>query len=290
MKLVLIIPSFGRKEILHRLLMHLEGQRRPPDEVIVTAPDASHVPCYQPETYRLTHVYGARGLCAQRNRALALVEGRFDVITFFDDDFIPADDYILEAVRAFEAQPDYAVLMGNVLHDGARDAGLTFDQGCAILRRAERGPPLDHPPVEHPGAYGCNMSIRAALIGPRRFDERLVLYGWQEDIDFTSQLRGHGRIMRLAHLVGVHLGFKSGRVSGVRFGYSQIVNPIYLARKGTMPVRFASGLIARNVLSNLIRSIRPEPHVDRRGRLRGNLLGATHLLIGRIEPEYILKL
>ncbi|MGU3496016.1 glycosyltransferase family 2 protein [Xanthobacteraceae bacterium A53D] len=289
MKLVLIIPTFGRKDILHRLLVHLEGQSRPPDEVIVTAPDTGHVPSYQPEAYRLTHVYGARGLCAQRNRALELAEGRFDIITFFDDDFVPADDYIGGVIRAFEDNPSYAVLMGDVLRDGAREAGFSFDQGCALLRAALADPP-DHPPVEHPGAYGCNMSMRAALVGQRRFDERLVLYGWQEDIDFTSPFRRHGRIMRLASLTGVHLGFRSGRVSGVRFGYSQIINPIYLARKGTMPLRFASGLIARNLLSNLIRSIRPEAHVDRRGRLKGNLLGATHLLTGRIEPEYILKL
>ena len=79
------------------------------------------------------------------------------------------------------------------------------------------------------------MSIRASMIGDLRFDERLVLYGWQEDIDFTSQLRQRGRVVCVSNIRGVHLGLKAGRVSGERFGYSQVVNPVYLIRKGTVP-------------------------------------------------------
>ena len=79
------------------------------------------------------------------------------------------------------------------------------------------------------------MSIRTSAIGALRFDERLPLYGWQEDIDFTSQLRASGRVVGLNTLNGVHLATKSGRISGMKFGYSQIANPVYLVRKGTMP-------------------------------------------------------
>ena len=48
--------------------------------------------------------------------------------------------------------------------------------------------------------------------------------------------------------------------------------------------------MARNIAANLVRSLWPESYVDRRGRLRGNLLAMLHVLPGRIEPEYILKL
>ena len=61
-------------------------------------------------------------------------------------------------------------------------------------------------------------------------------------------------------------------------------------RKGTMPAGFALELMSRNVMANAIRSVWPEAHVDRRGRLRGNLIAACHLLRGRIEPEYVLRL
>ena len=128
------------------------------------------------------------------------------------------------------------------------------------------------------------------FIGKLLFVERLVLFGWLEDIDFTSQLRRFGRVIGLSTLHGVHLGLKIGRVSGERFGYSQIINPIYLIRKGSVPASFALPLMGRNLAANLVRSLWPEPYIDRRGRLRGNLIALAHLLKGRIEPEYIQKI
>jgi hypothetical protein len=134
------------------------------------------------------------------------------------------------------------------------------------------------------------MSVRSAAVGELRFDERLPLYGWQEDIDFTCQLRQRGRVVGMNTLQGVHLAAKQGRTSGVRFGYSQVANAVYLVRKGTVPRGFAYRLMVRNIAANVVKSVRPEPYVDRKGRLKGNLLAAYHVLKGRVDPEYILKL
>jgi GT2 family glycosyltransferase len=289
MKVIVIIPTFGRKQLLNRVLDHLDGQTRAPDEVIVSAPDETHVSPFKAKKFPISYVLGRQGSCAQRNQALDRAINRSDIITFFDDDFLPADQYLDRLTRAFREHPDWAVIMGHAVADGSRNAGYTFEEGLAALRSAERQE--QSPRVsDHIGAYGCNMSVRSSQVGDLRFDERLVLYGWQEDIDFTSQLRKYGRIVGANFIYGVHLGAKSGRVSGLRFGYSQIVNPIYLIRKGTVPPRFALELIGRNVLANLIKSVWPEPYIDRRGRLKGNLLAFTHLIRGRITPEYILKL
>jgi hypothetical protein len=48
--------------------------------------------------------------------------------------------------------------------------------------------------------------------------------------------------------------------------------------------------MGRNVLANLIRSVWPEPYIDGWRRLKGNLLAVSHLIRGRVTPEYILKL
>jgi len=290
MKLVVIIPTADRKTQVNRLLRHLELQQRPPDEVIISAPDAAHVEEYQAMHFVLSYVFGKKGLSAQRNQALERVLNASDIITFFDDDFLPADNYLRLVLAAFEQHPELAVIMGHVVEDGARGAGLTFGQGLAVLSSAEAKCPTIPRMQDHVGAYGCNMSMRSRLIGDLRFDERLALYGWQEDIDFTSQLRRHGRVVGFNNIIGVHLGLKSGRVSGVRFGYSQIANPVYLIKKGTVPATFALSLMARNVAANLARSFWPEPWVDRRGRLWGNLLAVCHVITGRIEPEYVSKL
>ena len=202
----------------------------------------------------------------------------------------PPPTTLSERPAAFARHPEWAVMTGHVLADGINGPGLSFQQARDILAGAPDGDPERHERVAPAGAYGCNMVFRAADIAEHRFDERLPLYGWQEDTDF-SRLVARGRpIVRLHGLRGVHLGVKRGRVSGVRFGYSQVVNPLYLVRKGTGTGRWAANLIVRNVLANVALSFRPEPHVDRLGRLKGNLIAAGHLMRGRCDPEFIMRL
>lgn len=291
MRLVVIIVTANRKAVLGRALAHLEHQTRQPDLLVVSAPDESHIDRAAHVRYPLVHVFGASGCTAQRNRALATdaIRGT-DIVVFFDDDFVPASDYLARVETAFARRSDWAVLTGKVLADGAKGPGLSFQQGRDLLLQATDDDPARHEMVLSTGAYGCNMAFRTADIGGHRFDERLPLYGWQEDTDF-SRLVARGRpIVRLHGLRGVHLGVKGGRVSGVRFGYSQIANPVYLVRKGTGTARWAANLIVRNVFANTVLSLRPEPHVDRWGRLKGNLIAFGDAVRGRLDPEFITRL
>jgi GT2 family glycosyltransferase len=290
MRLAVIIPTLGRSEQVARLVEYLGEQTRRPDEVILSAPDATHVEVPAMSPFPVSSVFGRKGLAAQRNTALIPSLGRFDIITFFDDDFVPSRDYLEAIEKAFEQNDTWAVVMGRVVKDGATNAGLTWLDAETALREAAGKTQAGALVVDHVGAYGCNMSLRSSLVGELRFDERLVLYGWQEDIDFTSQMRSKGRVVCVTSITGVHLGIKTGRVSGKRFGYSQVANAIYLIKKGTVPVSFAFPLMLRNIAANLAKSLWPEPYIDRRGRLKGNALAIAHVVMGRIEPEYILKI
>jgi glycosyltransferase involved in cell wall biosynthesis len=292
MRIAVVIATHGRKAMVGQLLAHLEHQKRRPDEVILSVPDANDVdePCKS--LLDLKTIIGPKGLCRQRNEALEYVMSRFDVVTFFDDDFLPADDYLARLEQLLTAHKDWSVVTGLVIKDGARTTPISFVAGVEALKDPYRGRSADIADAVYdlPGVYGCNMSIRVSAIGDVRFDERLALYGWQEDVDFTSQLRSTGRVVLATALCGVHLGVTNGRVSGYRLGYSQVVNPIYLIRKRTIGLAYGLTLLCRNLASNAVRSLWPEPHVDRRGRLRGNLLGLAHIAIGRVEPERILRL
>jgi hypothetical protein len=134
------------------------------------------------------------------------------------------------------------------------------------------------------------MIILASALPDARFDENLPLYGWLEDLDYSSRFRTVGRVVKTNLCVGVHLGVKTGRTPGVRLGYSQIANPLYLAAKGTMERRDAVIMAVKNVMANSVRSLRPEPLVDRRGRLKGNLFAVADLVLGRLHPARILSL
>ncbi len=291
MRLVVIIVTAERRHVAGLALSRLESQTRRPDLVVVSAPDAQHVDTQARTGYPLAFACGARGCTAQRNRALDQFARRAaDIIVFLDDDFVPANDYLAQVEQAFRRHPDWAVLTGHVIADGVKGPGIGHGDAIALLDGLPPHGQSRHETITTAGAYGCNMAFRAAAIGALRFDERLPLYGWQEDTDFSRRVARGRPVIRLHALRGVHLGVKGGRVSGVRFGYSQIVNPVYLVRKGTGSARWAASLIARNILANAALSLRPEAHVDRLGRLKGNLIAFGHLLRGRIEPEFITQL
>jgi GT2 family glycosyltransferase len=241
------------------------------------------------EDDHLKVLMGARGLTAQRNAILR--NSQADLVAFFDDDFLPSPDFIEETLRLFSENPDIVVATGTVIADGARTGGLEYEDGLRLL--ADAGANTGGEPTATYGAYGCNMVVRMDAVrrGGITFDENLPLYGWQEDIDFSRQLAPQGRIVRSPRLRGVHLGTKrSGRSPGKQLGYSQIANPYYLVKKGTMSTQFAWRLVRNNVGGNIARFLRPEPTVDRRGRLLGNALAVRDILIRRCRPGRILEL
>jgi glycosyltransferase involved in cell wall biosynthesis len=291
MRLVLAIATTGRAKILAGTIPGLLLQARSPDLIVISvaAPDDVDPRVLEPFECPKLVVNGPRGLCAQRNRALELLRPD-DVLLLIDDDFLMAPDYVEQTLRLFQLNPDVVMATGTVLSDGIGGPGYDVAEGYAKL--AQAAPPAVRALTDTYNGYGCNMAIRARPVLERglRFDERLPLYGWLEDVDFSRQLSAEGRIVRSTALFGVHLGTKTGRTKGVCLGYSQIANPAYLIRKGTMSPRRALRMMAQNVGANLLRGLRPEPWIDRRGRLKGNLLALRDLVTGRMTPERALAL
>lgn len=284
------IATSGRPEVLSDVVDLLARQSREADELIICPSGLEDVQFDRVQAYgpNLRIVEGARGSCHQRNAILAAAVNA-DVMVFLDDDFLPAADYVAEVERLFAGDASIVVATGEVLADGILGQGLSFAEGARIVASSE--PRSNAEPTDIYNGYGCNMVVRMAPIRERAvsFDENLPLYAWQEDVDLSRQLARFGRIVKSARLRGVHLGSKRGRSPGKSLGYSQVANPVYLLRKGTLSWQHSFGQVARNFLSNGVRSLRPEPWVDRRGRLRGNLLAFKDLLAGRLSPARILE-
>lgn len=291
MRLILAIATTGRAAILAQTLPHLLTQTARPDLLVLSVAAPEDVDPSVLENLDIPRLVltGPRGLCAQRNRVLDLLRAD-DVVLMLDDDFLMAPDYVAQVGALFRDNPDVAMATGTVLADGIGGAGFDFAEGLARLQAADAPVPVPLAPVYN--GYGCNMAFRARPVVEQglRFDQRLPLYGWLEDVDFSRQLAGAGRIVKSTALTGVHLGTKTGRTPGVKLGYSQIANPLYLIGKRTMSRRRAMRMLVQNVVVNLIRLPRPEPWIDRRGRLRGHLLALRDLLTGRLAPERVLEL
>jgi GT2 family glycosyltransferase len=288
--LVLGIATCGRPIILAETIAYLANQTRHPDKIIVAyanPADAGDAPARFPH---VTFIQTELGLTRQRNAILNLARDS-DILVFIDDDFYLDPHYLEITERVFEENPHVVASTGNVLADDVKGPGLTVAQAKSILAGNTAAQSVQQLTRAF-FAYGCNMCLRLAPIREHelRFDETLPLYGWYEDWDFSGQLVAFGSIVHISNACGVHLSAKVGRITGVRMGYAQVANPIYLARKGTFPRSHVLKFIVGPCLKNLVRSLTPEAHVDRFGRFYGNLTAFRDLLAGRLDPAQIINL
>lgn len=298
-RLAVIVCSVGRPDCLSALLPALDAQSRRADRIVfvVTEPKDIDPGFAQGTGNGTTEVLMApKGLPRQRNAGLDAVADDCDLVLFLDDDFVPSIHTLAGVETGFALWPEVGGMTGHLIADGIRGEGIGADEAARMVAQwdestspagPERKPRILQAGLE--GLYGCNMAYRMSAIGDNRFDERLPLYGWQEDIDFAARITGDR--VKTDAFAGVHRGAKSGReTAGHRLGYSQIANPWYLWRKGTMSARFAGKLAVRNLLANHAKMLRPEPWIDRRARARGNRLAIGDILTGSSDPERILDL
>lgn len=288
--IAIAIATAGRRDTLTGVMAELSSQTAQADRIMVcpAKPDDADRDALGRLSLGIEFVDGPVGLCAQRN-ALMQALSDMDVVLFLDDDFVMGPDYIAECAALFARHDDVVMTTGEVIADGISGPGLEMAAAHAALAH-DRMPEEDLREVHN--GYGCNMAVRMAPVRDHdlRFDERLPFYGWLEDVDFSRRLAAYGRIVRSRRCRGVHMGVKRGRSSGVRLGYSQVANPYYMWRKGSLSARFASVQMGRNLAANFGRLLRPEPWVDRAGRVRGNLMAMGDLLRGQVDPQRICEI
>lgn len=288
-RVVVGIPSVGRVAILADTVKFIADQVYLPDLVLISVADPQDAALLADLVlpFPVRVLISARGATHQRNRILDELQ-QSDLILFLDDDFLMAPDYIEQMVQVFADHSDVVLTTGTLIADGISGPGYDHATG---VRKLVQG--LEHPAdtdiaSAHTG-YGCNTGFRAKslLTHKLRFDESLPLYSWLEDVDFSNRLAPFGRFVRPGAMRGVHLGTKTGRTPGRRLGYSQIANPIYLIRKGTISRKRARDLMLRNIASNLLGTVRPRPWADYRGRLTGNLIALKDVVLRRDHPGRI---
>jgi len=290
MRIHVAIATTGRPDVLCKVVDRFKHQTRLPDGIVVVGASPDDIAGVEALDMPPEHavVSPKKGLCCQRNVALSLLRGKSDAVVFFDDDFVVAHDFLEKLEGLFVADPKLVGLTGWLIADGAQTGALSYEEAEAMLDAGAPRP--DKPDEKTSWLYGCNMAFRMSACEDLSFDENLPLYGWQEDVDFTEQLARRGHMLRTNAITGIHMGTRGGRTSGLKLGYSQVANIVYLRRKGTIGAAHGWTLMAKNVVANLAKSIRPEPLIDRRGRLKGNMRAFGDMLRGRADPLRILDL
>ena len=180
-------------------------------------------------------------------------------------------------------------MTGEVVADGVRTGGLSFEAAGASLDRATAGKPATAKVADVMSAYGCNMVVRRAIAAVVSFDERMAGYALYEDFDFSRRCAAHGRVVAYAASRAAHMGAQSGgRLAHERYGYAQIASPYYLWRKGTMPFTGMVWFWLR-AAKNLRNAAHAAEGPWRRARLRGNCDALKQLTIHRRRTAVLVQ-
>lgn len=290
-KIAVIVATVNRVDHLSNLINSLSEQSVRPSRVLVSAPTTEDLSQNLADYGGWVEtVVGAKGLSVQRNAALEKLDVSFDYVFFFDDDTLPRSDYIETAMSAFDAHPEAVGVTGSVILDGAaRGYPVSFGEARSALKSSWREyTPLQV--VDVRSLYGCNFAVRYSAAAGLLFDDQLPLYSWLEDLDYSRRLAHRGRLMRCEQCVAVHHGSASGgRTQHVRFGYSQITNPVHLWKKGSISSLHTCILIFKPFTKNLLESGFGGNKTWRRGRLWGNFLSLLDLMRGRVSPGRIVE-
>ena len=299
-----VVATLGRPGLILPLLQRFAGQTRKPDIVVIVGHQSADIP---PEAFATTVtwpfrtivLYSEQGSSRQRNEGISWFKQNtslldYDgILIFCDDDFVMRNDWVEAAYNSFEGDPKLAGLDGIVVADGVHKGSYSESDAVHILATGTSMLSPNDTRIQAgdvASLYGCNMVARSGFVRETSFDEGMPFYGWLEDYDFSVRLGRHGTLKRSKDLVGVHLGSLKTRSSGLRTGYTQISNPCYLWRKGTMPLSVAAKYICKNLIINLVKSPFPEEFVDRRGRLQGNASALFDLVVGRLSPDRVAKM
>ncbi|WP_432572781.1 glycosyltransferase family 2 protein [Kineococcus sp. SYSU DK005] len=285
-RVAVVVASKGRPAILAELIDSLQEQTRGDFTLVLSVPDTDSLPSQIPANTRVVHDLGSS---AQRNAGLDAVPDATHVF-FFDDDAVVREDYLERGMAFFAQHPEVVAFTGRVLLDGAVGDAIPQERALAALA-SSLAEPVTERWRQGRELYGCNFAYRRTVAPQERFDERLPLYGWLEDHDFARRLMRYGVVARVDDCVVVHRGVKSGgRTAHERLGYSQVMNPCYLMRKGSFPLWLVANEAGRRVAMNVVKSTVHQERAWRRRRLRGNVRALADVARGRFTPERILDI
>ncbi|BAB76140.1 hormogonium polysaccharide biosynthesis glycosyltransferase HpsN [Anabaena sp. FACHB-709] len=221
-----VIPTYGREEILRDSIVDVLNQDYPKYEVLVVDQSPKHKP--EIETY-LEEVAAAgkvkwfrldwASLPGARNYAIRRASG--EIILFIDDDVKLKPGFLAAHAKNYVQNPDVGSVAGRVF-DRMKlgDSGGNLEIEYLPPEAMDPGVAWYHIDLVHTikpqqvlTARGCNMSFRREIFTKHglRFDERFRGSAVREESDFCLRLRQTGyKIWYDPEADLIHLGEETG--------------------------------------------------------------------------------
>ena len=195
-----LIPTWNGRHLLAEALDGLDGQVLRDFEVVVVDDGSDDdtvawMHAQRPDD-RVVELPSQRGLAAALNRGIEVARGNF--IALLNNDAVPEPGWLAALDREFGTAPDASFLASRILlyDDPSRlhAAGDTFGRNGLPANRGVWQPdgPIYRKPCEVFGACAAASAYRRELFDDVGvFDEDLVMYCEDVDLDWRAQMAGH---------------------------------------------------------------------------------------------------
>jgi len=212
--LSVVIPTFGREEVLVQTLRDLFECDPMPLEILLVDQTPKHET--QTDLFLEHAVSQGKISVIQQSPSIThamntgLTHSRGDIVLFLDDDVLPVFNIVLEHQRIYDMS-DVGCVVGQVLQPGecainlphATRTGLWSDLEFRFCSSEVR---------DIHNAIGCNMSVdRHFAIQIGGFDENFAKVAYRFETEFARRVYRHGKCVRFAPSASLkHLAAQRG--------------------------------------------------------------------------------
>jgi glycosyltransferase involved in cell wall biosynthesis len=255
-----IVATKDRHNDLFKLISSLSKQSLLPDELVIVDSSESNDASFTSDILKVKYIPTDRiGGSVQRNIGILNADVNADILLFLDDDMLLDKDYLQVIVNVFQEDVEGLIggMNGFLLQDGPH--------------KEEK--PLYAELFDRKELYGCNMAYRASAIKGVWFDEKLALYSWLEDWDFSTIIGRTHKLVGCSYAFGYHMQSQTGRVNGMMLGYMQLANRYYLNKKHGLSTDYIQ--FSKHIVANLLRSYK-KTYFD---RFRGNMRALLRVIV-----------
>lgn len=227
--LSVVIPSYGRPEILNECISALLDQTYDNMEVVLVH-DGPGCPEYDSENIIIDHQDEPRGSPTAKNRGIELASG--DIIVFIDDDSVPvSDEWALEYVDVFRRSENDVGAVGGYIDESqpfstSKGPGRIDRNRVGFYRIVSAFQASEIQEVEH--LKSCNFAVLAEVFDKLEepyFDPRFTRNAHREETDFTLRIREAG--YRLLYTPDCRVQHKHAEVGGQRASVSGAIESAY---------------------------------------------------------------
>ena len=199
-QLSIVIPTYGRDQVLADTIAHLLALRPAADEIIVVDQTPRHEPGTA-ERLAAWHSEGAIRLIHQdapsitRAMNAGLVAAQGEIVLFLDDDIRPDPDLVFAHLEAHRHGPP-AIVAGRVLQPWHEAVAFASDEPFHVASMVAR---------ETDGFMGGNASMpRDMALALGGFDENFVRVAYNFEDEFAHRARQAGHATRYVPEACIH--------------------------------------------------------------------------------------